>query len=262
MIKIYHFVLVCLQPRGTARYTKFVEGDLMRTTWKNIKRIGLTVVAAFGLILLLPAQQSNAASLGMMEQIFQRVGLQYPFQMNKPVNDDMISKNYKYYNHYPSENYNISNPTPNQKPVAAKERQSTVATKENQSSSALADRIIATGEKFLGTPYQYGAPAGQTRTFDCSSFVQYVFKVNGIDLPRSSREQATVGKTVSRSELKKGDLVFFTTSHSGGNIGHVGIYAGNNKILHTWGPGGVRFDSMDQSWLKYGFVTAKRVIPE
>ena len=127
-------------------------------------------------------------------------------------------------------------------------------------SSALADKIIATGSKFLGTPYQFGAAAGQTRTFDCSSFTQYVFKQNGINLPRSSRQQYTVGVSVPRDQIKKGDLLFFTTSHSGGRIGHVGIYAGNNTILHTWGSKGVQFESLDRAWLKQGYVGAKRVI--
>lgn len=134
-------------------------------------------------------------------------------------------------------------------------------TGNNEESSALADKIISTGEKYLGTPYEYGAKSGQTRTFDCSSFTQHVFKQNGIDLPRNSRQQSTVGTTVSKSQLKKGDLLFFTTKSSGGKIGHVGIYAGDNKILHTWGPGGVRYDSLSTGWLQDGFVTAKRVIP-
>jgi cell wall-associated NlpC family hydrolase len=130
----------------------------------------------------------------------------------------------------------------------------------DQSSNALADKIIATGEKYLGTPYQYGAASGQTRTFDCSSFTQYVFKQNGISLLRSSRQQYTQGTSVARSQLKKGDLLFFTTSHSGGKIAHVGIYAGNNQILHTWGSKGVQYESLDRAWLKQGYVGAKRVI--
>lgn len=140
------------------------------------------------------------------------------------------------------------------KPVTEKE--------QSNGRLALADKIIKTGEKYLGTPYQYGARSGQTKTFDCSSFVQYVYKQHGINLPRSSRQQATVGKTIPRNQIQKGDLLFFRTSTSGGNIGHVAIYAGNNKILHTWGPGGVRYDSLSTGWLKEGYVTAKRVIPE
>jgi len=131
---------------------------------------------------------------------------------------------------------------------------------EDQSNESLADQIIKTGEKYLGTPYQYGAPSGQTRTFDCSSFTQFVYKQHGINLPRSSKQQAQVGVTVPRSQIKKGDLLFFKTSKSNGQIGHVAIYAGNNRVLHTWGPGGVRYDSLSTAWLDKGYITAKRVI--
>ena len=137
---------------------------------------------------------------------------------------------------------------------------STGTSSTDQASDALADKIIATGEKYLGTPYQYGAASGQTRTFDCSSFTQYVFKQNGISLLRSSRQQYTQGTSVARDQLKKGDLLFFTLRSSGGKIGHVGIYAGNNQILHTWGSKGVQFESLDHAWLKQGYVGAKRVI--
>ena len=124
---------------------------------------------------------------------------------------------------------------------------------------SVADKVIASGEKYLGTPYKYGAPYGQTNTFDCSSFTKTVFAENGITLPRSSRQQATVGTPVSKSQLKKGDLIFTSTSYSS-NISHVAIYAGNGKVLHTYGPGGVRYDNFKGSWLEKRFITARRVI--
>jgi cell wall-associated NlpC family hydrolase len=132
----------------------------------------------------------------------------------------------------------------------------------NRSSQWLAEQIIQTGERYMGTPYHLGAKSGQTDVFDCSSFVQYIYGLYGIDLPRTSRQQATVGITVPKSEIRKGDLLFFKRSDTGDNIGNVGIYAGNNQILHTWGPGGVRYDNIEKGWLKEGFVVAKRVLPE
>lgn len=123
----------------------------------------------------------------------------------------------------------------------------------------IADKIIQSGEKYLGTPYKYGAPYGQTNTFDCSSFTKTVFAENGIALPRSSRQQAQVGTPVSRSQLQKGDLIFTRTSYSS-NISHVAIYAGDGKVLHTYGPGGVRYDKLDGSWLDRAYITARRVI--
>ncbi|SDZ13559.1 C40 family peptidase [Thermoactinomyces sp. DSM 45892] len=131
-----------------------------------------------------------------------------------------------------------------------------------QSTVTLADKIIATGEKYLGTPYKYGAPSGQTKVFDCSTFTQYVFGQYGIKLPRTSASQyASVGTPVSKSNLQVGDLLFFSSSKSGkGRVGHVGIYAGNNKILHTYGQGGVRYDSLSTKWLAASYIGAKRVL--
>ncbi|TCP68362.1 C40 family peptidase [Baia soyae] len=131
-----------------------------------------------------------------------------------------------------------------------------------QSTVTVADKIIATGEKYLGTPYKYGAPSGQTKVFDCSTFTQYVFGQYGIKLSRTSASQyATAGTAVSKSNLQVGDLLFFSSSKSGkGKVGHVGIYAGNNKILHTYGSGGVRYDSLSTKWLQDSYIGAKRVL--
>lgn len=123
-----------------------------------------------------------------------------------------------------------------------------------------ADKIIAYGEKFLGVRYQFGAPSGVTYAFDCSSFVQYVYGKFGIKLPRTSRAQAKVGVKVYKANLKKGDLVFFTTSQSGSRIGHVAIYAGNGKILHTYGKPGVTYSSLNAPHWKKHYVTARRVL--
>jgi peptidoglycan endopeptidase LytE len=130
-----------------------------------------------------------------------------------------------------------------------------------QPASNLADQVIAAGEKYLGTPYQFGASSSTTSEFDCSSFTQRVFKDVGIKLPRNSRQQSTVGQTVSMNELQKGDLVFFRTAGSSSDrITHVAIYAGNNKLLHTFGKPGVTYTEFaGTSWEKR-FVTAKRVI--
>jgi len=123
-----------------------------------------------------------------------------------------------------------------------------------------ASQIIAYGERFLGTPYKFGAEYETSGKFDCSSFVQYVFRHFGIDLPRVSRNQAKVGKYVARANLQKGDLVFFTTSYSPDEIAHVGIYAGGGKILHTYGEGGVKYSSITSGFWDKHYVTARRVL--
>lgn len=134
--------------------------------------------------------------------------------------------------------------------------------KPDTSSSAVADKVINNGEDYLGTKYKYGSSSSTTKTFDCSSFTQRVFKEAGITLPRDSRQQSTVGKSVSKNDLQKGDLVFMKASvkSSSDRITHVAIYAGNGKILHTYGSPGVTYSKyFDTNWEKR-VVKIKRVI--
>ncbi|REE89095.1 copper amine oxidase-like protein [Paenibacillus taihuensis] len=122
-----------------------------------------------------------------------------------------------------------------------------------------ADAVIAFGATYLGTHYEFGADPNQTATFDCSSFVKHVFgEVLSIELPRLSYDQAKVGTEVKLEDLRKGDLLFF--SARGLDIGHVGIYVGNGRILHTYSDKlGVHFENFDGQW-KDRLVTARRVI--
>jgi cell wall-associated NlpC family hydrolase len=125
----------------------------------------------------------------------------------------------------------------------------------------LADKIIQTGLKYQGTRYKFGARTGNTSSFDCSSFTQYIFGINDVEIPRSSRQQATVGTTIYKaSELEKGDLIFFKTGiRSDGRIDHVAVYMGDGKILHAIPSGGVQVDRLSGFWLDSA-VGAKRVL--
>jgi len=128
---------------------------------------------------------------------------------------------------------------------------------------AKADKVINTGKKYLGTPYKFGASSSTTRVFDCSSFTKRVFKVAvGKSLPRTSRDQAKKGVSVSKSNLKKGDLIFFkaSTTTASKRITHVAIYAGNNKLLHTYGKPGVTFSAFKGTSWEKRFVSARRVL--
>ncbi|NOZ90239.1 MAG: hypothetical protein GXO60_03015 [Epsilonproteobacteria bacterium] len=94
------------------------------------------------------------------------------------------------------------------------------------------EEIVETAKKFLGIKYVWAANG--PNCFDCSGFTKYVFKQNGITLPRYSGHQAKVGTKVSFDELEKGDLVFFDTEHKfRGKVNHVGIYIGNGKFIHA-----------------------------
>ncbi|USG63388.1 C40 family peptidase [Brevibacillus ruminantium] len=139
-------------------------------------------------------------------------------------------------------------------------------TKPNTSTAAtkLANQVIKNGEKYLKTPYKFGSSKTTTKTFDCSSFTQRVFKEAGIELPRDSRQQSTVGKTVSLKNLKKGDLVFMKASPTAKSdrITHVAIYAGDGKILHTYGSPGVTYSTFFNTNWERRVVKVQRVIPE
>ncbi|MDP3488465.1 MAG: C40 family peptidase [Bacillota bacterium] len=124
-----------------------------------------------------------------------------------------------------------------------------------------ADAIIALGKQYLGTPYRFGARAGQTRNFDCSSYTQLVYGNNGISLPRNSRQQSTMGIEVCKVSLHKGDLVYFWAQKLGvGIIGHVAIYLGEGQLLHAIDVEGVSFDSLSNPKWETQYMTSRRVI--
>ena len=142
-----------------------------------------------------------------------------------------------------------------------------VRTQPSRSSSALtppssststskAGAIIATAKKYIGVKYVFGGttPSG----FDCSGFTQYVFAKNGMSLPRVSRDQYQVGSSVSFSNLKPGDLVFFSLANNG-VVDHVGIYVGNGQFINASSSKGVTIYTLGTYW-KSAFVGAKRVL--
>ena len=82
----------------------------------------------------------------------------------------------------------------------------------------------------LGIKYKWGGNGPYA--YDCSGFTKEVFQKNGITLPRVSKNQAKVGKKISKRNLKKGDLVFFDDKESFA-VSHVGIYLGHGKFIHA-----------------------------
>lgn len=112
---------------------------------------------------------------------------------------------------------------------------------------------VATG--FLGAPYRFGGAT--VRGIDCSAFVRKMYELFDISLPRTASEQSHVGVPVDRTQLVEGDLVFFRTRKQ---IGHVGIYIGNNEFVHASYRGkSVRIDSLDQPYFQQRFQRAVRV---
>ncbi|WP_162515398.1 C40 family peptidase [Paenibacillus pinistramenti] len=126
------------------------------------------------------------------------------------------------------------------------------------------NRLISYAKTFMGTKYDFGAGNYKdTGTFDCSSFTQYVFGRYNVNLPRLAKDQAHTGTPVRKSELEKGDLVFFTVPgrFKNDNIaGHVGIYIGNGQFIHTWGAPGVQITNLDKEHWKDMYLGARRVL--
>lgn len=130
-------------------------------------------------------------------------------------------------------------------------------TKQVVSSSSLSNQIVDYAKSLLGSRYVYGGTT--TSGFDCSGFVQYVYKNFGISLNRSSRDQYSNGVAVSKSNLQAGDVLFF--SSTGGSITHVGLYIGNDQFIHASTPAtGVIISSLSQAYYTSGYVGARRMI--
>lgn len=121
-----------------------------------------------------------------------------------------------------------------------------------------AQAIINTAKAQLGKPYVWGAEG--PNSFDCSGLVYYVYGQHGIKMPRTSREQANVGTTVSQSQLQPGDLIFSSTDGSGG-VNHVGIYIGNGQMIHAPQAGDVvKTTNINSSYWQNTYVKSKRVL--
>ncbi len=111
---------------------------------------------------------------------------------------------------------------------AKKKRPAKKAT--HSTSAKKAAQALAFAKKQVGDRYRYGGTG--PNAWDCSGLTQGAWKAAGVKLPRTSQGQYRVGTKVSKSNLKRGDLVFF---YSG--IRHVAIYAGNGNVIHASRPG-------------------------
>ena len=134
-----------------------------------------------------------------------------------------------------------------------------VVSKQTNENSNIQTQIVEYAKTFLGYPYVYGGttPSG----FDCSGFVQYVYKHFGYSVSRSSVSQAKDGKEVSLENLQKGDIVIFKAYNDYSRIGHVGIYIGANQFIHANDEKtGVIITSLSKGKYPERFVCGRRII--
>lgn len=146
----------------------------------------------------------------------------------------------------------------------AESKTEVAGTEQSSAETGLGDRIVAEAEKYMGTRYVYGgsSPSG----FDCSGFTQYVYKQLGYSIPHSASSQWTsLETTVSRDDLRPGDLVFFCdpSRSEGKACSHVGIYIGDGEFIHAASGSSsgkkVRVSSLSESYYSGYYKGAKRV---
>ena len=120
--------------------------------------------------------------------------------------------------------------------------------------SKIAQRLTSDALRFLGVPYVFGGTS--TSGFDCSGFVQHVFAMLGIGLPRTADAQYDFGRPALGGP-RAGDLVFFDTY---GGVSHVGIYLGQGRFVHASSSHGVMVSHLSDSYWASRYVGAKRLI--
>jgi cell wall-associated NlpC family hydrolase len=142
-------------------------------------------------------------------------------------------------------------------------REATVATDAlSAETSRLLDDLLDEGRQHIGKRYVHGAKGPSA--FDCSGFTSYVYRQFGYSISPSSRAQYLEGTPVDRHDLRKGDLVFFTSRSSGKNVGHVGIVVsadnetGKFKFIHA-SIRGVKISEFEGYYVPR-YIGAKRII--
>ncbi|HEU4648614.1 MAG TPA: C40 family peptidase [Gemmatimonadales bacterium] len=128
---------------------------------------------------------------------------------------------------------------------------------------SLGDSVVATAATMMGTAYRLGGTGADG--FDCSGLIQYAYEHHGIQLPRTSTEQARQGDEVPRKldELRPGDILTF--SSRGGPVTHVGLYVGEGRFIHS-ASRGVQLSLLSDSdpygrWWWRRWVGARRIVP-
>lgn len=124
------------------------------------------------------------------------------------------------------------------------------------------EKLLEDAKYFKGGRYVWGGTTPEG--FDCSGYVQYLFKKHKVNLPRTAWAQSQKGEEVGRDELIKGDLLFFLTDKKRGiPVTHVGIYIGNGEFIHAASKKkGIIISPVDHGYYADKFVSAKRILTD
>lgn len=120
------------------------------------------------------------------------------------------------------------------------------------------EALVKTARSWIGTPYRYGGHS--KKGTDCSGFLMEVYRdAVGIKLPRSSRDQHDFCTKVGKDKLIVGDLLFFSSRSSKGKVSHVGMYIGNNEMIHASSSRGVIVSNIDEKYYVTHYRNSGRV---
>jgi cell wall-associated NlpC family hydrolase len=149
-------------------------------------------------------------------------------------------------------------PTPNAAKNKARPKKTAERSTDKATDYTPAQDLLLSAMSLIGVKYTWGGNTPESG-LDCSGFIRYVFQNSmNMTLPRTAVEMAQTGKTIDKTELKPGDLVFFNTL--GRTFSHVGIYLGDNRFIHSPRAGrSVEVANMGQSYWTNRFTGARRI---
>ena len=126
-------------------------------------------------------------------------------------------------------------------------------------SPSIRSSLVDTALEYRGLPYCWGGTTPE-EGFDCSGLALAVYRLHGFKLPRTSREQFSIGIPVTRDDLEPGDLVFFAT-RGGRRVSHVGIYIGDGHFIHAPAVNkNIRIDALDSRYYRMRYLGARRYV--
>lgn len=124
--------------------------------------------------------------------------------------------------------------------------------------SQIGNKVAQTAATQLGKPYRSGGESPK-KGFDCSGLIYWAFQQNGMQVPRVTTQQATMGRAVPRSQLRPGDILVFRTASAPNGL-HTAIYAGQGNFIHSPNKKSrVRYDNLATPYWNKAYKSARRV---